>query len=114
MMLDENKRVRSKIPAAFELLMGLRVAKVDDVIEPGMTTLSWSSINISEYIDEVHAAIAELELLMDRAHDVTEFRIDSILRDMATTTLCQLPGDESWTVEEFLENTVVRSSLPDD
>ncbi|XP_048253391.1 dynein axonemal heavy chain 5-like isoform X2 [Haliotis rufescens] len=107
MMLEENKRVLGKIPAAFEMLMGLHIAKVDDAIEPGVTTLTWTSINIHEYVGEVYKALAELELLMDRAHDLTEFRIDAILRDMAMTTLCQLPDDEPWTVDHFLENTQI-------
>ena len=50
----------------------------------------------------------ELELLMVRANELTEFRIDAVLHEMATTTLCQLPQDEPWTVEEFLDNTQVR------
>ncbi|XP_025115342.1 dynein heavy chain 5, axonemal-like isoform X3 [Pomacea canaliculata] len=104
-MLEENKRVRSKIPAAFEALMGLHLAKVDDVIEPGLTTLSWSSTQIHDYIACVYHALGKLELLMDRVHECTEFRIDAILRTMATTSLCELPEDEPWTVDQFLENT---------
>ena len=106
-MLEENKRVRGKIPLAFEALMGLHLAKVDDVIEPGLTTLSWSSIQIPDYIRSVYKALGELELLMDRVHDVTEFRIDAILKEMASTVLCELPEDEPWTVDRFLENTQV-------
>ena len=44
---------------------------------------------------------------MLRANELTEFRIDAVLQEMASTTLCQLPGDEPWTVEEFLSNTEV-------
>ncbi|KAK7114139.1 dynein axonemal heavy chain 5-like isoform X2 [Littorina saxatilis] len=110
MMLEENKRVRNKIPAAFEALMGLHIAKLDDIIEPGLTTLSWSSTQISEYISKVYAALGDLELLMDRVHDVTEFRIDAILKDMASTTLCELPEDEPWTVDKFIGNTQMLSA----
>jgi dynein heavy chain len=56
---------------------------------------------------QVYQALGELELLMDRVHDVTEFRIDAILREMAATILCELPEDEPWTVDKFLENTQV-------
>ncbi|XP_076449856.1 dynein axonemal heavy chain 5-like isoform X2 [Babylonia areolata] len=105
MMLEENKRVRSKIPAAFEALMGLHLAKVDDAMEPGLTTLSWTSTLIGEYIQSVYCALGDLELLMDRVHDVTEFRIDAILKEMASTRLCELPEDEPWSVDRFLENT---------
>ncbi|XP_055955514.1 dynein axonemal heavy chain 5 isoform X2 [Patella vulgata] len=105
MMLEENQRVRAKIPQAFETLMGHHLAKVDDAIEPGITTLNWMSLGIGDYIANVYAKLADLELLMNRAHDVTEFRIDTILRDMASTKLCELPEDEPWTVEKFQENT---------
>ncbi|GFO43348.1 dynein heavy chain 5, axonemal [Plakobranchus ocellatus] len=105
MMLEENRRVRAKIPAAFEALMGLHLAKVDDALEPGLTMLSWTSVKIPDYVQNVYNALTDLELLVDRAHDVTEFRIDAILKDMATTTLCQLPEDEPWTVQDFLDNT---------
>lgn len=105
MMLEENKRVRKKIPHAFEELMGPHIKGVDDSIEPGLTKLSWTSLNIEEYIQDVYKQLEDLELLMVRANELTEFRIDAVLQEMATTTLCQLPQDEPWTVEEFLENT---------
>lgn len=44
---------------------------------------------------------------MDRVNDLVEFRIDAVLKEMSNSVLCQLPGDEPWTVDEFLENTQV-------
>ena len=44
---------------------------------------------------------------MTRAGDLVEFRIDAVLKDMAKTCLCELPGDEPWTVEKFLDRTQV-------
>lgn len=85
--------------------MGPHIKGVDDSIEPGLTKLSWTSLNIEEYIQDVYKQLEDLELLMVRANELTEFRIDAVLQEMATTTLCQLPQDEPWTVEEFLENT---------
>ena len=114
MMLQESQRVKSKIPMAFEALMGPHTSKVDTALEPGLTKLSWTSLNIQEYMDKVYKTLADLELLMDRAHDVNEFRIESVLKEMATTTLCQMPEDEPWTVEKFLENTQVRYFVNDE
>ena len=50
MMLQENKRVRKKIPTAFEELMGPHIGRVEDAIDPGLNKLSWTSLNIQEYI----------------------------------------------------------------
>lgn len=107
MLLQENQRVRSKIPTAFESLMGPHVTKVDRRLEPGLSKLSWTSLNIQEYVQEVYSVLGELELLMDRAHDLMEFRIDAVLKEMSTTKLCQLPEDEPWLCDAFLENTQV-------
>ncbi len=51
--------------------------------------------------------LGELELLMDRANDLCQFRINAVLFEMSTTTLCELPEDEPWTIEQFLQNTQV-------
>ena len=111
MMLQENDRVRKKIPQAYEELMGPHFTRVDSAIEPGLTKLTWTSMNITDYIQNVYKQLQDLELLMLRANELTEFRIDAVLQEMATTTLCQLPGDEPWTVEEFLSNTEVKFVL---
>ncbi|WAR12300.1 DYH5-like protein [Mya arenaria] len=97
MMLQENKRVRNKIPTAFEELMGPHISRADDAIEPGINKLSWTSLNIQEYLQTVYKRLEELELLMVRANELTEFRIDAVLKEMAATTLCQLPQEEPWT-----------------
>lgn len=106
-MLEEHERVRAKIPVAYEMLMEPHTGKVEAVIDPGLNTLTWTSLNINEYIESVYEHLADLELLMDRSRDVTEFRIDAVLKEMMETTLCQLPDDKPWTVEHFLENTQV-------
>lgn len=111
MMLQENKRVRKKIPQAFEELMGPHINRVEDAIDPGLNKLSWTSLNIKEYIQNVYQNLEELELLMVRANELTEFRIDAVLQEMASTTLCQLPVDEPWTVVEFLSNTEVNGFM---
>ena len=111
MMLAENARVRKLIPQAFEELMVPHFNRVDEAIEPGISKLSWTSLNITEYVQNVYKQLEELELLMIRANELTEFRIDAVLQEMATTTLCELPGDEPWTVEQFLQNTEVFCEL---
>ena len=106
-MLNENSRVRAKIPVAFEALIGPHVQRVDLAIQPGINKLSWTSLTIDTYVGTVYNKLGELELLLDRANDLVEFRIDTVLRDMACTTLCQLPEDEPLTMKEFADNTLV-------
>ncbi|XP_056617792.1 dynein axonemal heavy chain 5 isoform X2 [Triplophysa dalaica] len=105
LMVTENSRVRSKIQPAFEQLLMPHVAKVDKAILPGLTTLNWTSLNIEKYLDRITAALEELDLLLHRVNDMVEFRIDAVLHEMSTTTLCVIPEDEPCTCEEFVNTT---------
>lgn len=51
----------------------------------------------------------DLELLMDRANDLVEMRIDAVLQEMSRSILCELPEDEAITCEEFVGTTRVKS-----
>ncbi|KAF4103547.1 dynein axonemal heavy chain 5 isoform X1 [Onychostoma macrolepis] len=105
LMVRENSRVRSKIQPAFEQLLMPHVAKVDEAILPGLTSLSWTSLNIEKYLNRITTALEDLELLLQRVNDLVEFRIDAVLQEMSTTTLCVLPEDEPCTCEEFVQTT---------
>ncbi|XP_054476940.1 dynein axonemal heavy chain 5 isoform X2 [Anoplopoma fimbria] len=105
LMLSENTRVRSKIQCAFEHLAMPHVAKVDEAIQPGLTSINWTSLNIDKYLGRIDKALVELELLIDRVNDLVEFRIDAVLQEMSGSTLCVLPEDEPVTCEEFVQTT---------
>ncbi|XP_070823535.1 dynein axonemal heavy chain 5 isoform X1 [Chaetodon trifascialis] len=105
LMLSENTRVRAKIQTAFEQLAMPHVAKVDEAIQPGLTSLNWTSLNIDKYLCRIDKALVDLELLMDRVNDLVEFRIDAVLQEMSVSTLCVLPEEEPVTCEEFVQTT---------
>ncbi|XP_071957897.1 dynein axonemal heavy chain 5-like isoform X2 [Antedon mediterranea] len=105
MLLLENKRVRGKIHQVFESLMMPHINKLDAVIEPGLSMLTWTSLNIESYVTDVYTALGNLDLLMDRANDLVQFRINSVLYEMSTTHLCELPEDDPWTIAEFHART---------
>ena len=87
--------------------MAPHLAKLDAAIEPGLTMLNWTSLNLATYLESVYEALRDLDLLLTRAHDLVTFRIDGVLNEMSVVPLCELPSDASWTVEEFLKNTEV-------
>nr|XP_043889840.1 dynein axonemal heavy chain 5 isoform X3 [Solea senegalensis] len=105
LMLSENTRVRAKIQTAFVQLAMPHVAKVDRAIQPGLTSLNWTSLNIEKYLSDIDKALVDLELLMDRVNDLVEYRIDAVLQEMSGTTLCVLPEDEPVTCEEFIQTS---------
>ena len=45
------------IPASIEILCGPHIQKVDDTLEPGLTTLNWTSINVINFTENVHKSL---------------------------------------------------------
>lgn len=45
--------------------------------------------------------------MLDRVNDLITYRVDAVLDEIATMSLCELPDDELITPEEFLEYTQV-------
>ncbi|XP_044298752.1 dynein axonemal heavy chain 5 [Varanus komodoensis] len=105
MMLGEYKRVKSKIQAPLHMLMMPHVARVDDALQPGMTILTWTSLNIENYVQQILDKLADLELLLNRVNDLIEFRINAVLQEVSSLPLCDLPEDDPLTCEQFLHMT---------
>nr|XP_032816356.1 dynein heavy chain 5, axonemal isoform X1 [Petromyzon marinus] len=103
-LVAEHARVRGKISATYRKLLEPHLARVNEALQPGLTTLTWTSLNVHSYVEAALAALGELELLLDRANDLIEFRIEAVLREMSATPLCSLPTGEPWSCDEFLRS----------
>eukprot|EP00111_Clytia_hemisphaerica_P005698 TCONS_00016530-protein len=104
-MIEERERVQELIPAMFLPMLKPHLNKVEARIAPGLTMLSWNSLKIQDYIKDVHDHLNDLELLNKQVMDIRDARIDSLLHEIITTNLCEVPGDEPWTVEHFEKRT---------
>ncbi len=105
MMVSEHDRVRGKIPELFATLMAPHLESYDEVLSPGLTVLRWTSLKLGSYIDTVHAAQKELELLIDRVNGIHEHRIQVVFKDMLNVPLCEIPVAETTTVDNFISST---------
>jgi len=47
------------------------IRHLDDIISPGLSALTWTSLKINQYISTVYHGLSELELLIDRANQLT-------------------------------------------
>ena len=110
-MIEQNDRIRGRIPEIFKTLMEPHLEKVDEVISPGLTVLRWTSLNIEAFLQSVEGSLTELELLVERVSNTMEFQIEGVLQDIQNTVLCDLPDSEAWTVDEFFNRTQVSLKL---
>ncbi|KNC49484.1 dynein heavy chain 5 [Thecamonas trahens ATCC 50062] len=102
-MLEEYSRVRSKIPKKFAQLIGPHVELVKSRIEPGLVSLTWTSLNIDGYLAAIHESLAHLEDLVDKINDIIACRVDSTLASIRATRLIDLPSESSITIEAFAD-----------
>ncbi|XP_071944819.1 dynein axonemal heavy chain 8-like [Antedon mediterranea] len=98
---EENDSLRAKIPTIFQAVMAPHLKKVDLIMQPGLAVLTWTSLNIETYFHSIRKALKDLALLVKEVNDIREARIDSLLDEMGSMILCDLPSDKPWTVEEF-------------
>lgn len=103
--MDENKRVRGSIQPIFKDLIVPRLQQLDQVLTPGCVSLTWVSPNIDDFCETVQHAIENLDLVLQRAHDLIVYRIEAVLNDISSTHLCEFNEDEPVSVDEFFRRT---------
>ena len=52
-LVEKNKRLREKIKQPFEALLAPKIHRLNDIIKPGLTSLTWASLTIDDYINTV-------------------------------------------------------------
>ncbi|XP_052807224.1 dynein axonemal heavy chain 5-like isoform X2 [Mya arenaria] len=104
-MLREYKRILGSISPVLVPLMKPYKDKVEEELLPGVMSLTWTSLNVTEYISKTYKVMRDLDKLSKTVHDILECRIDAVLEDMSATALCELPEDEAITMEKFLDIT---------
>ena len=65
-------------------------------LRPGMTTLTWTSLNIDPFINHVHAGLKKLQELVCCINDIIENRIEKNLKIVSKTLLVDLPENVSF------------------
>ncbi|XP_023777494.1 dynein heavy chain 5, axonemal-like isoform X1 [Cyanistes caeruleus] len=102
-LLISYKEHLNRIPVVLKPLMKPLIGQVEDALTPGLMQLSWTSLNINKFIQNVYSTLRELDYVVKAASDTLECRIERILKDMSNTALIVLPEDEPTDVTSFLE-----------
>ncbi|XP_064515055.1 dynein axonemal heavy chain 5-like isoform X4 [Pseudopipra pipra] len=102
-LLISYKECLNGIPVILKPLMKPFIGQVEDALTPGLTQLSWTSLNINKFIQNVYSTLRELDYVVKEAADTLECRIERILEDMSNTALIILPEDKPIDVISFLE-----------
>ncbi|KAG9479366.1 hypothetical protein GDO78_012827 [Eleutherodactylus coqui] len=104
-MLMDYQSFTNRIPALLRPLMTPFISQIEEVLSPGLTQLTWTSLNIDKYIANVYSSLREVEQTCKEASDILECRIEKLLEDISDTLLVDLPEGDTITVPVFLERT---------
>ena len=74
-------------------------------LQPGVSTLNWSSMNIDAYLHQVHSANTRLKDVVDSVKEVVSEGIEKKIEEIRRVILFdkQLATAHVWSIEKFVE-----------
>ncbi|TPX43177.1 hypothetical protein SeLEV6574_g05202 [Synchytrium endobioticum] len=110
-ILQRKKAVLDRVSSILRKAMGPHIDQLDRTLQPGLTALTWTSVNLEHYVNDNLAQLAKIEELIDKLLDIVECRIEAGVRKIAEMQLCEVPSEnEQWTVDVFTERTEKKCS----
>ncbi|XP_054710373.1 dynein axonemal heavy chain 5-like [Uloborus diversus] len=85
-------------------LLEIHLAVLDDIRRPGLTVLTWSSLNLDSFLQNYTDAIARVESLFDRLCKILKHRVEETLIQVTEVGLCPLPPENPVPIQAFLES----------
>ena len=90
-VLKEYERIITKIKPICKNLLTPHINDMELKLHPGMSTLTWTSMNIDSYLFHVHQGLKKLEQLIINVNDIIENRIENNLKNVSKVILVSLP-----------------------
>ena len=100
--LEQYEEVVDKIMPITATLLKPHLADMERKVQPGMVTLTWTSMNIDGYLHRIHSGLAKLDDLVTKIRDLIENRIERNLKAVAKMLLVSIPQDESISLDRFV------------
>ncbi|NXY56258.1 DYH8 protein, partial [Callaeas wilsoni] len=89
-------------PNIFVNLLTPKMEKMEDVLRQGLTMLTWSSVTLETFFQEVDQVLHIFRQLLRKVNIISEVRIGSILKEISSTSLVSLPVDGPIKIEDLL------------
>uniref|UniRef100_A0AAG5D7L6 AAA+ ATPase domain-containing protein n=1 Tax=Anopheles atroparvus TaxID=41427 RepID=A0AAG5D7L6_ANOAO len=110
-LLRQSESLRLAIPPTFLPLMRTMLRKLDEVFLPGLCVITWQSLNIDRYLDEVERTLVGTEHFFKEIHDIWQARVEDTLTLFESTDLLTLPQDPVDPAEFYDANIRYRQAV---
>ncbi|XP_029140899.1 dynein heavy chain 8, axonemal, partial [Protobothrops mucrosquamatus] len=97
-----------EVPTVFVNLMAPKMKKVESVLRQGLTVLTWSSLTLNSFFQDVDEVMKMFNQLLKKINDLCEMQIDLTLKDISNTLLLILP-ESATKVEDLLARNEVHT-----
>lgn len=102
-MLETYNLTMNSLVPDLKKLYAPHLNKVKDTLEPGLSQINWTCQTWQGFVEKVLRDISIYKNLIDRSNDIFESRIEKLLEKILETRLFDLPSNDPWTLEKFLD-----------
>jgi len=101
-MLNEYDRIVTMVVPVTAMLLRPHFQDLELLLKPGMTTLTWMSMNIEKFIVALDERLVRLATLVSIVNDIVATRIERHLRLVSQTVLVDVP-QHAVTMSQFID-----------
>lgn len=101
-IVKEHTRIMKSIKTIVKPLLKPHIDDLEKKIAPGLSVLSWTSLNVDGFIHLLTQALSRFEELVSNVNDVLSNRVESNLSMISRMLLISLPADQSFSYDEFV------------
>ena len=101
-LVREFDRIVSSVMPVMRPLLLPHLDDLERQIQPGMTMLTWQSMNIDLYLQRIDSALSKFSELVSKITDVTRHRIEANIDLISRSSMVNLPNDQSFTLDYFV------------
>eukprot|EP01059_Diplonema_ambulator_P031435 TRINITY_DN5765_c0_g1_i5.p1 TRINITY_DN5765_c0_g1~~TRINITY_DN5765_c0_g1_i5.p1 ORF type:complete len:4657 (+),score=1802.33 TRINITY_DN5765_c0_g1_i5:140-14110(+) len=98
---EYSKVVGKVIPITMGIIRG-QLQRLEQIVQPGLATLTWTSMNIEVYISSLHAGIAHFDGIVTKVNDIITNRVQENLKTISGTLLVDIPSNVSFSLDQFV------------
>ncbi|KAG2382014.1 hypothetical protein C9374_005806 [Naegleria lovaniensis] len=102
-VLKERLRILSMVKDDVKPLLAPHIEELEKRIEPGVTTLSWTSMNISVYLKRINKTLEKLEDVILKINDIIDGRIQKNLNDISNCSFFNIPESNDNTLDQIVD-----------
>ncbi|RVE46462.1 hypothetical protein evm_008872 [Chilo suppressalis] len=106
-LVERNNAIRRSMPKLYLPLLRAQLIKLEKAFQPGLSTITWTSLEIPAYCENIAKVLDEVDLFVKEVVDMKEARIDTILQSITKTLLVYLP-EQAVDPTVFYEDNLVR------